>query len=750
MWCFTAHAEENRTVTSVDVRGLVTVAKETCIARVQTKPGNPYRDDVVSEDIRRLYALGYFTDVRVQTEPLSSGLLVVFIVKEKPVIDLVDIQGARRIRHDKALQLIGVAKGQLYDPRRLKEGVDALKAEYQRKGYSRVEIASAVSPNEAANTVAIGVVVDEGPRMRIRGVFVDGNPAFSDKRIRKVMKTKTRWLFASIYDEKIVNEDVERVKAFYRKNGYQDVAVASRVLADPSGRGLYAHLSIVEGMQYRVGQVDMTGPQKYPKQAVLQVLRLKPGAVYSQEALQEDLRAIKQFYGDRAYINAQITPSTTIQEPTKIVDVVYAVDERELTYVDRIEIHGNLHTMDKVIRRELRIYPGEPFYGTKIRKSLDRLYNLGYFEEVNVDSKPTARSNAEDLILDVKESKTGSFSFGGGFSSIDKLVGLVELEQRNFDWRNWKTFTGAGQDLRAKIEIGSVRRYLDLSFTEPWLFDQPISFGIDLFNRTRLRSRNLGLAFEEQQRGVGLRLGKELTDAFRVDTSYKLYREEISDVVDDASADLRAEQGRNLISVIGGALSWDERNSRIDPTSGWYTFISSDLAGLGGDKNFYRFQAGASAYLPHWDRYVLENRVRAGVVRPYSDTEKVPIFERFYAGGSNTIRGFRERRVGPRDPVSNDPIGGEATFLATIEEVYTVMQDERGKAILKSSVFFDAGNVWAKTGDFFSTLEAGTGVGMRVNTPIGPVRLDLGFPITKLEENDERRPRLHFNISRSF
>jgi len=473
--------------------------------------------------------------------------------------------------------------------------------------------------------------------------------------------------------------------------------------------------------------------------------------VYHHEALQEDLRIIKQYYGDRGYINAEATPDPQLDAATKRVKLTYHVAEHELVSVNRIAIRGNLHTKDVVARRELRIYPGDRFDGAKIRQSIDRLYNLGYFEEVNVDTEPTASPEKEDLIVQVKEAKTGSFSFGGGFSSVDRLVGLVELEQRNFDWRNVPRFTGAGQDLRLRMEVGTVRRYFDLSFTEPWVFNQPLSFGFDIFSRTRLRSRSLGLGFEEKRRGAGIRFGKEFLDQVRVNLGYQFFRTDISDVVEEASADLKAEQGRSDVSLGSLSVAWDGRDNRFEPTTGAYAFTSTDLAGgvLAGDRDFYRLQGGASHYWPQAKRFVFESSARAGIVKAYGDSGEVPIFERFFGGGSGTIRGFRERHVGPRDPNSNDPIGGEALFVGTIEEVMTIVRDERGRPILKGSVFYDVGNVWRRASEFADAFKSGTGVGMRVTTPIGPVRLDVGFPLSEIE-GEKREPRFHFNISRSF
>jgi len=745
-------AQEGERLIAVDVSGTTTIAKETILSKVQTKPGGPYQDAIVSEDIRRIFALGYFTDVQAAVEPSPEGLKLIFVVKEKPAIASVQVQGNRRLRPAKVRELLEVGEGDLYDPRKLKEGVDRLKAEYVRKGYPQCEVVSKVEVNEAANTATIYLLIDEGPRLRIAQVLVEGNEAFSDRRIRRLLKTRRRrWFRPGRYSEQVLEEDVERIRTFYRRAGYQDAEVRHTVYRDPAGVGLDVHFAIREGLQHRIGQVAVAGTVLFPEREIREVITLKPGSVYHEEALQEDLRLIKQYYGDRGYIHAQVTPNVQLDQETKRVNLTYQITEEELVYVNRIEIQGNLRTQDVVIRRELRIFPGEPFHGAHIRKSIDRLYNLGYFEEVSVDTQPTEHAEREDLVVKVKEAKTGSFSFGGGFSSIDRLVGLVEVEQRNFDWRNVPSFTGAGQDLRFRVEVGTVRRFFDLAFTEPWIFGRPVSFGLDAFSRTRLRSSSLGLAFEEEQQGGGIRLGKEFSDEIQVGTTYQLFRTEVSDVAAEASADLKAEEGRSTISMAGISVSLDRRDNRFDPTRGLFAFTSADLAGgpLGADRDFYRWQGGLSHYRPHAGRFVFESRARAGIVSAYSDTAEVPIFERFFGGGSGTIRGFRERRVGPTDPTSNDPIGGEATFVGTLEEVMTVVTDERGRPIFKGSAFLDVGDVWKDVKDFGESFKAGTGLGARVNTPIGPVRLDLGFPLTDVGD-ETRKPRFHFNLSRSF
>ena len=747
-----AWAQEGERILQVDVRGAQTVAKETILARVQTRPGMLYQDAVVSEDIRRLFALGYFTDVKADVERQPDGLLLVFVVAEKPTVSGVTIEGNRKFRIQKIQEFFGVAAGSLYEARAVKEGSDRIKAEYARKGYAEVEVVSRVEP-QYGNKVAVFLLLDEGPRMRVRDILVEGNTAVPDRRVRKLLKTKPRrWLFLpGRYQEQVLEEDLERVRAFYRSQGYQDVAVTSEVLRDPGGKGVLVHLTIVEGLQHRVGQVALEGVSLFPEREVLRLIKLKPGAVYSIDGLHEDLRLVKEYYGDRGYIHMDVTPEPQLDPDTKRVNLTYPIEERELVHINRIAIRGNLKTKGAVVRRELRVYPGQAFDGAKIRKSTERLENLGIFEEVSIETEPTEDPQREDLVVNVKDAKTGSVSFGGGFSSVDRLVGLIEVAQRNFDWRNWPNFTGAGQDIRFRVEAGSVRRFFDVSFTEPWIFGFPVSFGFDVYNRTRLRERNVGLAVEEERRGGGLRLGREFFDRLKVFSSYQFYRTKISDVVSEASADLKAEEGTSNTSVGSLSVAHDTRNNQFDPTKGTYVFVTGDLAGgiFAADRDFYRIQTGASAYWPHLNGLVLEARARTGFVNEYGDASAVPIFERFFGGGAGTIRGYEERDVGPHDATSGDPIGGETIILGSLEEVITLVRDERSRPIIKASVFIDVGDVYQGMSNYAETLKTGVGVGSRITTPIGPLRLDLGFPMDEVA-GEKRRPRFHFNISRGF
>jgi len=716
------------------------------LGKIQTQEERPFSPIIANEDVKRLYQTGFFEDVQVRVLEVIGGVEVVFTVSEKALYHRVEWEGVRVLKPKKLQELIPLKTGEFLDERKLTQGLQAIREEYERRGYPNVMAEYTIRTDPATGEAVVYLLVDEGQRVKIRRIEVANNQAFPDRRVRKVMQTKRwHWFRSGKYQRTVLAEDVERVAAFYRGQGYQDAAVSATTDLDTSGRRMAITMTVEEGPLYRVEQVQLVGNVLFPEQEIRKALTMGTGAPYSLEGLQTDTRALQGFYFDRGYIFADVTPEPAVDPQTHQVVLAYRITENELGYIERVDIRGNLRTKDVVIRRELRVRPGEPLLGTKLKRSRERLMNLGFFEEVDFATEEGSTPAQKDLVVNVKEQKTGQFSFGGGFSSVDRLLGFVEVEQRNFDWRNWPALTGAGQDVRARAELGTVRRNYELSFTEPWWLGHPLSFGFDVYHRSLSRNRSLGLGYDEEHRGGDVRLGHEFTDYIRGDALYRLERVKISDIPTEASADLRAEAGTKTISLVGGVLTFDNRDNRFEPTRGFTLSAAGDVAGgfLGADRDFYRMIAASSVYLPHAKHFVLELRARTGVVEAYGDSGEVPIFERFFGGGANTIRGFRERRVGPLDSASNDPIGGETMLMANADWVFPIVQQ------LKGAVFVDVGNVWRRVSDYAEEFEAGTGVGVRLKTPLGPVRLDLGYPLTQVKD-EEKKLRFHFNISRGF
>jgi outer membrane protein insertion porin family len=743
----------SKLVTAIAVRGNKAISGNTIVSKMKTRIGNPYSENVISEDLKRLYLLGFFSDIKIDTADYKDGLKVIVTVVERPIIEKIAFTGIRRpfVKEDKLKESLKSKETQYLDYPSLTGDINTIKKLYEKKGFNQAEASYDVAINKETNKAQVTFKVSEGQKIRIKNIFVEGNLAFSDKRIRHLIKTRYAWFFnPGVLKEEVLKEDMTRIKVFYERAGFSDAEADYEIKPDEKKPYLlYVFIKIKEGKKYLVGNINIEGNRDISKDEILFKLKeAVPGKPFSQEALKQDIMEIQGLYFDRGYIMAQINDVTALNPYTGRIDITYSVIENEVVYVDKIKVRGNTKTKDMVVRRELRIYPGDKFDGQKLRRSKERLQNLGYFYEVSYDTQDTATANKKDLIVDVKESKTGALSFGGGYSTVDQFVGFLEVEQKNFDWKNFPYFTGAGQNLKARVSMGTINSGYDLSFTEPWFLGTPLSFGFDGYRHTREKESDIGYGYGEEITGGALRLGREITEYVRADFTYRYDILEISDVNEDATIDLKREEGRNKISSVELMLTFDSRDNKFDTRRGNVFSASMQYAGgeLGGTKDFWKFLGRASHYLPLFKGSVLEFRARAGIADATRDSTYIPIYERFFAGGAYTIRGYQERSIGPIDSVTDDPLGGEAMLIGNLEYTYPIYD------FLKVAAFYDTGNVWARKQDFGrGHLYSGVGLGLRLKTPIGPIMLDYGIPFSK-EPGAEKKSsgRFHFSMSHGF
>jgi len=751
----------SKNVTAIEITGNKSISTNVIASKMKTRIGSAYQDNIISDDLKRLYLLGFFSDIRIDTQDYKDGLKILISVVERPIIEKISFSGINLItmKDEKLKQQLKSRETQYLDYPALAEDVRILKKMYEKMGYSQADISYKVDQDTQTNKANIVFTVVEGRKVRIKDIRIQGNQNFPGGRILKLLKTKRAWFFnAGVLKDEVLKEDIERIKSFYQREGFTDVAVAYEVEPDAKKSYLlFITIKVTEGKKYLVGSVIVQGNKDITEKEILKSLSdCIPGKVFAQELMKKDLTNIQGLYFDRGYISAQVQESTLVNADSGRVDVTYDIMENQVVYVDKINIRGNIKTKDLVIRREMRIHPGEKFDGEKLRRSKERLVNLGFFEEISYDTEETGDPAKKNLVVEVKETKTGAFSFGGGYSTVDQFVGFVEVEQKNFDWRNWPYFTGAGQNLKLRASIGNLSNGFDLSFTEPWMFDYPVSFGFDLYRRTHTRDTDSGYGYDEAVTGGDLRLGKEISEYLRADLMYRLDQIKISNPTDDASSDLLDEVGTNVISVISPSLTYDSRDNVFNTRKGNLFSAAFDFAGLGGDKSYLKFFGRASHYFPMPRGAVLEVRGRLGLAEPYGDTVKLPIYERFFAGGAYTIRGYEERKVGPVDPISKDPLGGASMVVGNIEYTYPLF------SFLKVAAFYDVGNVWEKAADIFSNKNAngvpnsggfksGFGIGLRINTPIGPIMLDYGIPMNKTAGEDTKKSgRFHFSASHGF
>jgi len=738
--------EEIKKVKVVEVRQNKAVSTQAIIAKIRTSPGEVFSREVLNEDIKRLYSLGYFTDVSVDVQEYEEGLKVIFLITEKPIIKQMLFSGNRSIRDKKLQDIVKSRVGEFLDNRQLKEDANEIYKLYEKKGFHLAKVNFDINVDSNTNKALVTFVIDEGVKSRVRKILISGNKTFKTGRLLKLIKTKKGGLFsAGFFKKEVFDEDMERLKVFYEDNGFIDVKITPSLEYTQNNRFISIDIVVEEGRKYVTGDITVRGNQVFSKEAILLKLKMKAGATFSRNALKREEQGIQDMYFEKGYIFADVRADILLNEKTERIDITYNVIEGEVCYVDKIIIKGNTKTKDVVIRRELRIFPGDRFDGVKLRRSKERLFNLGFFEEVSYDIEEGPSPTKKNLIITVKEAKTGEFSFGGGYSSIDRLVGFIEIAQNNFDIMNFPNFTGAGQSLRVRAEFGRTRRDYLVSFTEPWVFDRPISFGFDLYRRTHYRSGTSGFSYDEQRTGGDIRLGRAFGEFNRGDLTYRLEEVKISDVPSNASSDFKAEEGTNTVSSFTAQLSRDTRDSVFNPTKGYTGYFSTEVAGgpFGADKDFIKNLVGGSLYMTHFENLVLELSLRAGTVDTFSDSPRVPIYERFFAGGANTIRGYKERRVGPKD-VSGEPIGGRSMVIANMEYTFPLFE------YIKGAAFYDVGNVWDKVSDIGSgDYKSGTGMGVRIKTPLGPIKLDYGFPLDKLP-GEKKQGRFYFSMSRGF
>lgn len=736
----------------VDVRDNKTVSSATILSKLKTKRGDVFLDKVVNEDVKRLYLMGYFSEVSVSIEEVQDEVGVIFVVVEKPSLTSVRFTGSRRYKQEKLASIVKSKLNEFADERSLKKDAEAIEDLYKRAGFPWVEVSYKVDVDSETNAATAVFKINEGPKAVVRQIKILGNTAFSNRRLTKVIKSRTSGMFRSgVYKKDVADDDMERLKHFYKREGFLDAEASYEVIAREKGRKRWIELIIrvEEGRKYIAGDTKIAGNTIFSKEQLKALLKMRPGDTFTEMILHEEVANIQEYYFDRGYIMAKVKPDTLLNLDTDRVDVTYNIVEGEVCYVNKINIKGNTKTKDVVIRRELRIHPGERYDGEKLKRSKERLYNLGFFEDITLDIEDTVTEDKKDMVVEVKESKTGEFSFGGGFSSIDKLIGFIEVEQRNFDIFNFPTFTGDGQDLKLRAEFGSVRKNYLLSWTEPWIFDHPVSFGFDLYASERNRSGTTGYAYDETRQGGAIRLGKEFSEYVRGDFTYRLETVDISDLSASASQELKDESGEKTISSVLFQLTKNTTDNRFNPAEGYILTGFLEVAGgpIGGDREFAKLFNSASRYSTIGP-FTLELKIRSGVVSSFGDSGKVPIYERFFAGGTYTIRGYKERNIGPIDQ-SGDSIGGGTMAVANAELTLPIIDN------LKAAIFIDAGNVWCrpdskpKGGYTTQGIKSGAGIGVRIKTPIGPVKLDFGYPLNP-DGHQEDKPRFHFSMSRGF
>ncbi|MDQ3197774.1 MAG: outer membrane protein assembly factor BamA [Verrucomicrobiota bacterium] len=741
-----AQGAEGAPITSIDVRyvGPETIAKDRILANMRTKVGAPYSETTVEDDIRALYDTGKIQNVRIFGEPAGNGVRVQVILATRALVTEIEIDGAQSF---KAKAIRGKIKFQVPSPadaEKLEEGRQNIIDFYQRKGFTGVDVQLQVATNESRGTARAIYTINEGEKGAVREVRFEGNTKFSDRALRRQMKTKARTLISFFdksgrLDQAQLQQDLDSVREFYQNKGYIDVTIPE-VRQERTQKGVRLVVVVNEGVQYRIGKLTFQG-QEVAKDAGLRALvKMKEGSIYTPKGLKDDAKAITDGYGAGGFVDVDLVPQGTPAGPG-LVDLTYIINEGTRSFVERVNISGNTRTKDKVLRREISILPGDVFNTLRVETSKNRLENLGYFEKVDTYPEDTGVPGRKDLLVQVQEKRTGALNFGAGFSTIESLLGFVELTQGNFDLLNYPTFTGGGQKFRARVQVGTQQQNYLISLTEPYFLDQRLSLGGDIFYR---EAGFLSSIYDQRNYGLAINLRKPLTPFLSVSLDYRLEEIDIFNVDFLASPLIQMEAGNRLKSQVSTTVLYDTRDSVFLTRRGHRVVFTPQIAGgfLGGNTQTYGFNLEGSQYFLFPYDIILTLNGEVGVIDNWGSGDRVPLFDRLFLGGANDLRGFNFRDVGPKD-INSEPLGGNTLARATIEATMPIIPRIRG------AIFYDTGFVNAGAYDFgTSHLVSDVGVGLRLDLPVGPLKIDYGIPLQK--DNNSNGGKIQFSVGYQF
>lgn len=732
-----AHTDKAFLIASIKAAGNERIDTGAILRRISTKAGEPYDADRLRADLKDIFKMGYFDDVKIRVTDTEMGKDIVFEVKEKPVIGQVTVTGNKELKDDAVMDVVTLTTSTIINPKKVREEADNILALYKSKGYYNTTVETQLS-YPAPDRVDVRFIIDEGPKMYIKEVRFLGNSAFSNKELKKIIETSEKnflsWLLdTGLLKKEVLEQDMSRLTAYYNHHGYIEAQVADPEISQ-EGDWLFVTFKISEGARYRVGKIEINGDLIDSREALLELIRIDNEEFLSRKILREDILRLNDFYAEHGYAFADASPAVDTRSADKIVDIDIRITQGDLAHINRIIIKGNTRTRDKVIRREMEVAEGGVFNSRALRRSNERLQRLDFFEDITVTPEPTLDRTKMDVVVEVKEKPTGAFSIGAGYSSVDNLIMVGEVSQNNL--------FGKGQRLALQANIsGSASRY-NISFTEPHLADSKLLFGFDLYNWKRQYDD-----FTKDSYGGAVRFGYPVWEEWKAGFSYGYDNTSLSDFDPlTASSEIIKSSEIEITSFVDFSLGRDTRNRMFDPTKGSLNQISAKYAGgfLGGDSQFTKVEGTSSWYFPGFLGTTYHVKVAAGQAFQ-NESDKLPVYERFFLGGIQNIRGFNTGDISPLDPTGNstDRVGGEMMWYTNLEWLFPLSK----QAGLKGLIFFDAGNVYYDEWNF-DEIKSSVGAGFRWLSPMGLLRLEWGYNLDPV--GDEEDSVWDFSIGGGF
>jgi len=723
-----AAGSERVLIDDIQIEGSQRIEKEAILAVIETKKGEVLDYDRLDKDLRNIFKMKYFTDVKTEITDGPAGKVVVFHVTEKPSIGKIVFKGNKKIKDEDLKKEVGIKLYSIMDDLEIKQSINRLTEFYKKKAYYNVDIETTTEPIPN-NEVLLKYRIAEDEKVYVTKIKFLGNKHFKDRAIKKQMETSEKGFFSWItssghLDKKKLEYDVHRLTAFYNNNGFIKAKIGEPEIIFEKEKGLTIKIEIEEGEQYKVRNVAIEGDLIKPEEELLKKVNIKKEEVFNRETVRNDMLALKNEYVDIGYAYAEVSPNTEQDDVNHLVDVIYIVSKGQKVRIERINIIGNTVTRDKVIRRELKQIEGDEYSGEAIKKSKENLDRLGFFEEVDMQTKKGASDELMVMDVKVKERPTGSFSIGAGYSSQDSIFAMFQIAQNNL--------FGKGQKLQASAKLGGLSTEFNIGYTEPWLFDTRLSGTVNLYKWSQEYEdyEFEGEDYDEYSRdsqGVGLGLGypiDKIDEYTRGYVNYAYDNSDISDVPEDASVTWKDMEGKNITSSITFGIGRDSKDKPWDTSKGSENSISFEFAGrgLGGDVDFNKIRATSAWYFPLWWKTVFLVRGSWGFIEEKAGG-KLPVYQKFRIGGINSVRGFDYASISPRDPLTNDRIGGEKMMYYNIEYRFPILKEQG----IVGLVFYDMGNVLTDDEHYtFSGIRRSAGCGIRWYSPMGPLRVEYG------------------------
>ncbi len=737
-------------VDEVLVEGTRRVEQSAVEAVLTAKAGQSLSRADIDRDIRAIFALGRFQDVVAEVSDRDGVTVLAYRLTERPLVRKVVFTGNDEFKEDKLRELSTLKTPNLFNPNAVDESIEAIKKAYLAEGFYAVAVTSEVDIDEE-NEASIAFTIDEGEKVLVRHISFEGNTVFSEKQLRKAIETKEKWFLSWLtgrgtYQEEVIQNDLEIVADQYYNEGYVQVKVRQPLVAlSEDKKYLDLLIEIEEGAQFTVGELDAQGDLLKSKDEILSLVKLQAGDVFSRKKLRESVFAVNDMYADQGYAYVNVSPLTNLDPSEQRINLTIDIEQGVQVVIDRVIIGGNTKTRDKVIRREMQMVEGDLYSATGIKKSRRKINNLGFFEEVNVTTAKGSDESHMDVHVDVKERPTGTFSLGFGYSSVDKFIGQGSVSQDNF--------LGRALKLNLAASFGGSSTTYQVGIFDPYFLDKNLGLGFDIYNTEREWSD-----FSKKTTGGDIKLGFPVAENTRGFLMYKYEDKEIFDVDEDASRLIRDQEGTSTLSSLFASLTKNTTDYRLDPSRGYVAEGSVEFAGLGGTEKFVKTVLDYRHFWPFKWGTVFTAHGQVGHIQEIGG-EEIPIDERFFLGGINSLRGFNSREVGPRvrqvtevagsdgEIVEDEDfefIGGDKEAYFNLEYIFPLVKDLN----LKGLVFFDTGNAWGEDEEFFDEMRYSAGGGIRWFSPMGPLRLEWGYNLDAKE--DEDKSKFEFSIGKFF